>query len=535
MISKETRTLVSFLVDRNYQLVQEPVRGRLDFVYGLFLSSKELGRRQLEMDYTKFIVAIEEIQEFSSEAMIFARQISKRDVQVSWNDNYLVEINLRKLALLKERLERKTCKKANSQTMQSKKTGERPQEKNPFEELLAILKQSQFTSHIGCREVPKLKLVPELDLTHLDALLEKETARTVLSIEKAMIKTPKKPYFPVCSNPEHNKYLSNFCSSKGDERSIQSNASAVYEDILRRKLQIPHEIFRCVQNKVHYVYIINNNTDLSLGDCSYLDTCHKMSSCRYLHYLSLVPTKPSSLEKQGEKKLETVEHTYTLGECYTEYQRLPLPPQWINCDVRYLNFRHLGKFAAIISDPAWDIHMSLPYGTCKDFELLSLPMHELQDEGLLLLWVTGRSIEVGRQSLLKWGYAISDEMIWIKLNQLRRTIVTGRTGHWLNHSKEHLLVGVKGNPPWLNRYIDMDVIVSGTRETLRKPDELYLIIERLVGVHSRKLEIFGRDHNVRPGWLSKYKKICCHCGIACIILDTNFFFFFNFLSFLITN
>ena len=67
-----------------------------------------------------------------------------------------------------------------------------------------------------------------------------------------------------------------------------------------------------------------------------------------------------------------------------------------------LAFSILGKFAAIISDPAWDIHMSLPYGTCKDDELLSLPMH-VQDEGIIMLWVTGRSIEIGRRALLKWG------------------------------------------------------------------------------------------------------------------------------------
>ena len=134
---------------------------------------------------------------------------------------------------------------------------------------------------------------------------------------------------------------------------------------------------------------------------------------------------------------------YTIGDCFTESFREVLPPQWINCDVRHLPFSILGKFSAIISDPAWDIHMSLPYGTCKDDELLSLPMDELQDEGIIMLWVTGRSIEVGRRALTKWGYKIYDEMIWIKLNQLRRTIVTGRTGHWLNHSKEHLLVGLK--------------------------------------------------------------------------------------------
>jgi Transcriptional activator, adenine-specific DNA methyltransferase len=121
---------------------------------------------------------------------------------------------------------------------------------------------------------------------------------------------------------------------------------------------------------------------------------------------------------------------------------------------------------------------------------------------VIFLWVTGRSIDIGRKALVKWGYKICNEMVWVKLNQLKRTIVTGRTGHWLNHSKEHLLVGLKGNPIWLNRRLDMDVVVSATRETLRKPDEIYDIAERMVGVHARKLEIFGRDHNTRPGWFT---------------------------------
>ena len=105
----------------------------------------------------------------------------------------------------------------------------------------------------------------------------------------------------------------------------------------------------------------------------------------------------------------------------------------------------------------------------------------------MMLWVTGRSIETGRKALQLWNYEISDELIWVKLNQLRRTIVTGRTGHWLNHSKEHLLVGIKGNPKWLHRNVDSSVIASPTRETLRKPDEIYEIVDRIVGNIAGKL------------------------------------------------
>jgi len=53
-------------------------------------------------------------------------------------------------------------------------------------------------------------------------------------------------------------------------------------------------------------------------------------------------------------------------------------------------------------------------------------------------------------------------------------------------------------PSWANRGVDTDVIVSEVRETSRKPDEVYGIIERLCP-GGRKVEIFGRKHNTRPG------------------------------------
>lgn len=78
--------------------------------------------------------------------------------------------------------------------------------------------------------------------------------------------------------------------------------------------------------------------------------------------------------------------------------------------------------------------------------------------------------------------------------------------HW-SHTKEHMLVGLKSNvnasgeiiwPSWINRGLDTDVIVSEVRETSRKPDEAYGLIERMCP-GGRKVEIFGRKHNARAG------------------------------------
>ena len=153
-----------------------------------------------------------------------------------------------------------------------------------------------------------------------------------------------------------------------------------------------------------------------------------------------------------------------------------------------------------MADPPWDIHMDLPYGTLRDDEMKNLPVRKLQDDGVIFLWVTGRATELARKCLEIWGYKRKEELVWIKNNQLQRLIRTGRTGHWLNHSKEHCLTGIKGNPT-LNRNLDCDVLVSEVRVTSRKLDEIYELIERMKP-GGRKLELFARPHNRRQGWIS---------------------------------
>jgi mRNA (2'-O-methyladenosine-N6-)-methyltransferase len=45
------------------------------------------------------------------------------------------------------------------------------------------------------------------------------------------------------------------------------------------------------------------------------------------------------------------------------------------------------------------------------------------------------------------------------------------------------------------------VIVSKVRETSRKPDEIYGMIERM-HPGGKKIELFGRPDNCMPGWLT---------------------------------
>ncbi|XP_020573323.1 probable N6-adenosine-methyltransferase MT-A70-like [Phalaenopsis equestris] len=250
--------------------------------------------------------------------------------------------------------------------------------------------------------------------------------------------------------------------------------------------------------KVHFRRIIAPHTDTNLGDCSFLDTCRHTKTCKYVHYeLDQTPDIPPMM--MGNSNLPPPRPMKTQRAEYCSEVELG-EPQWINCDIRNFRMDILGQFGVIMADPPWDIHMELPYGTMADDEMRNLNVPALQTDGLIFLWVTGRAMELGRECLELWGYKRVEEIIWVKTNQLQRIIRTGRTGHWLNHSKEHCLVGIKGNPE-VNRNIDTDVIVAEVRETSRKPDEMYPMLER-ISPRTRKLELFARMHNTHAGWLS---------------------------------
>ncbi|XP_042508168.1 N6-adenosine-methyltransferase MT-A70-like isoform X2 [Macadamia integrifolia] len=225
--------------------------------------------------------------------------------------------------------------------------------------------------------------------------------------------------------------------------------------------------------KVHFRRIIALHTDTNLGDCSFLDTCRHMKTCKYVHY-ELDPTPDMPAMMMGTNALPPPKPLKPQRAEYCSEVELG-EPQWINCDIRNFRMDILGQFGVIMADPPWDIHMELPYGTMADDEMRNLNVPALQTDGLIFLWVTGRAMELGRECLELWGYKRVEEIIWVKTNQLQRIIRTGRTGHWLNHSKEHCLVGIKGDPE-VNRNIDTDVIVAEVRETSRKPDEATRIL-----------------------------------------------------------
>ncbi|GAA5840723.1 hypothetical protein JCM3766R1_000523 [Sporobolomyces carnicolor] len=183
---------------------------------------------------------------------------------------------------------------------------------------------------------------------------------------------------------------------------------------------------------VHFVRALRSHTDPSLGDCSYLNTCHRMDSCRYVHWV-LEDPGPLSTEERERRKAREVERSNE-----NERHERALPPQWVNADLRQLDVSVLGKYDVVVADPPWAIHQELPYGTLTDAEMMEMPVGSMQDEGgLLFLWVTGRAMELGRECLAAWGYERIDEIVWIKMNQLQGLIRTGEFPLFLEWNTVH--------------------------------------------------------------------------------------------------
>ncbi|EME26927.1 N6-adenosine-methyltransferase subunit METTL3 [Galdieria sulphuraria] len=198
---------------------------------------------------------------------------------------------------------------------------------------------------------------------------------------------------------------------------------------------------------------------------------------------------------------------------------------YINCDLRYFNLRYLreklGSFDVVLADPPWRIRgaekkcssdgimntmfsnsrWQLEYRTLSFQDIRDMDIGCLSDEGFLFLWVVKSQVAAGLECLGKWGYDYVDLITWVKTRNRKLHI---SHGYHILHSTELCLVGLKSGPNTRFRYVGKvanDVIISSVRERSRKPDQLYHIIEAMFP-GSQKIELFARNHNIRPGWLS---------------------------------
>ncbi|KAI9503646.1 MT-A70-like protein, partial [Coemansia spiralis] len=188
-------------------------------------------------------------------------------------------------------------------------------------------------------------------------------------------------------------------------------------------------------------------------------------------------------------------------------------PEWsvpIRANVMNFDWEKLAKacqFDVILMDPPWQLASQAPtrgvaiaYQQLPDVCIESLPIHLLQRNGFIFIWVINNKYTKAFQLMKQWGYTYVDDITWVK-QTVNRRMAKGH-GYYLQHAKETCLVGKKGADPLnLQRSVASDVIFSERRGQSQKPEEMYEIIEQLVP-GGKYLEIFGRKNNLRDYWVT---------------------------------
>lgn len=158
-------------------------------------------------------------------------------------------------------------------------------------------------------------------------------------------------------------------------------------------------------------------------------------------------------------------------------------------------------FQTIVIDPPWDwgdegdvdqFGRGRPvYDTMPLEELQAMPIKDVAATNAhLYLWITNRSLPKGFDLLDAWGFRYVTMLTWCKPSI--------GMGNYFRGSTEHLLFGVKGSLPLIERNVGTWFQAERGGRHSAKPDKAYELIE---GVSPGPwLDIFARTE--RAGWVT---------------------------------
>jgi mRNA (2'-O-methyladenosine-N6-)-methyltransferase len=201
------------------------------------------------------------------------------------------------------------------------------------------------------------------------------------------------------------------------------------------------------------------------------------------------------------------------------------PAMYLQCDMKTFDFSTLGTdFDVVLMDPPWEEYAQRceqTHVTCEDLtpwsmaELEEIPMNKIaKPTAFLFLWCGVKHLEDARALFRKWGFRRVEDVCWLKTNHSKAKTL-GTHASLIQRVTEHCLMGIRGgvkrssDTHMVHSNIDTDIIIDEEPEEVgstRKPDELYDIIEHFCLARQR-IELFGRDHNIRPGWVTVGKEI----------------------------
>ena len=125
-------------------------------------------------------------------------------------------------------------------------------------------------------------------------------------------------------------------------------------------------------------------------------------------------------------------------------------------------------------------------------EICDMPVESelATDDAVLFLWATAPLLPEALDVMDSWGFEYRTGAVWDKKKI--------GMGYWFRGQHEHLLVGVRGDPPKPPpKAICSSIIASPRGGHSEKPEAVYRMIEAYYP-ELPKLEMFARGD--RPGW-----------------------------------
>lgn len=163
------------------------------------------------------------------------------------------------------------------------------------------------------------------------------------------------------------------------------------------------------------------------------------------------------------------------------------------------------KYQVIYADPPWQYRdkassgrrgVAYKYRTMSIEEIQSLPVYRIADDNCaLFLWVTAPLMDVGIETLKRWGFAYKTvAFTWIKTT--KRDKLHWGMGNWTRANPEYVLLGIRGRMKRVSAGVHSVVMAPIGRHS-EKPAEVRERIVQLFGDVPR-VELFARERV--DGW-----------------------------------
>lgn len=168
------------------------------------------------------------------------------------------------------------------------------------------------------------------------------------------------------------------------------------------------------------------------------------------------------------------------------------------------------RFDVIYADPPWSYYLydkkgkgrsaEHHYHTMKPEEIYNLDVAGVAaDDCVLFLWVTFPCLQEGLETIRRWGFQYKTlGFCWVKRNKRKVDSWFWGLGSWTRANPEICLIATRGKPKRISKSVH-SIVDTPIENHSRKPEEVRLRIETLMGKEVNKLELFARQPS--PGWI----------------------------------